>query len=284
VLTCRVHEDVQEFLNLNQEKLLLEESKYNLILGLCNSIKEKRLIATDALFVTLIRNEEIVGQAIRTSKDKPIALTSTDEDASTILINYLVSKNYKLKGVVAPKETAKFFADHWSRRNSLKKTTEMRQGVYELVQVVTSQNRIGDFFLAEKNNEVTVMNFIEGFIKDCFPSEENLKKRAQDLCFRHLNQESLYLLQNEEGEIVSMSAIVRESKNAATISLVYTPEKFRGRGYGSAIVTALSDKILKSGKEKCNLFTDLANSTSNSIYQKIGYKYLGESRHYTFFS
>ena len=44
------------------------------------------------------------------------------------------------------------------------------------------------------------------------------------------------------------------------------------------MVTALvSQKIFDKGKSLCNLFTDLSNPTSNSIYQKIGYKKLGES-------
>jgi predicted GNAT family acetyltransferase len=37
---------------------------------------------------------------------------------------------------------------------------------------------------------------------------------------------------------------------------------------------------LKSGKKFCNLFTDLLNPTSNSIYQKIGYRKIGESKHF----
>ena len=43
-----------------------------------------------------------------------------------------------------------------------------------------------------------------------------------------------------------------------------------------------ADQLLQEGKEKCNLFTDLTNTTSNSIYQKIGYKFLGETLHLNF--
>ena len=53
---------------------------------------------------------------------------------------------------------------------------------------------------------------------------------------------------------------------------VYTPPALRRRGFASALVAAVSAVGLASGKEVCVLYTDLANPTSNSIYQKIGYR------------
>ena len=64
------------------------------------------------------------------------------------------------------------------------------------------------------------------------------------------------------------------------ISWVYTPNKFRGRGYASAAVAELSQKMLDEGRDFCFLYTDLANPTSNSIYQKIGYKPVSDSALY----
>ncbi len=53
---------------------------------------------------------------------------------------------------------------------------------------------------------------------------------------------------------------------------VYTPPELRGRGYASAITAAATQRILASGRRFCFLYTDLANPTSNSIYQQIGYR------------
>jgi predicted GNAT family acetyltransferase len=46
---------------------------------------------------------------------------------------------------------------------------------------------------------------------------------------------------------------------------------YRGHGYASALVAALSQAILDSGLQFCTLNTDIANPTSNKIYQAIGY-------------
>jgi uncharacterized protein len=53
---------------------------------------------------------------------------------------------------------------------------------------------------------------------------------------------------------------------------VYTPPALCRRGYASACVAALSARLLTEGRRLCFLYTDLANPTSNAIYQKIGYR------------
>jgi hypothetical protein len=50
---------------------------------------------------------------------------------------------------------------------------------------------------------------------------------------------------------------------------VYTPPEKRKHGYASACVHALSKQLIDAGY-RCILYTDLANSTSNSIYRRIG--------------
>ena len=60
--------------------------------------------------------------------------------------------------------------------------------------------------------------------------------------------------------------------NGIRIGPVYTPPEQRRRGYGSALTAALTQQLLDGGRRFCFLFTDLANPTSNSIYQRIGYR------------
>jgi predicted GNAT family acetyltransferase len=76
----------------------------------------------------------------------------------------------------------------------------------------------------------------------------------------------------ENGEIVSMADLRRETAHGIAVSLVYTPPRLRNRGYATSCVAALTQRVLGSGKQFCCLYTDLANPTSNSIYQKIGYQ------------
>jgi predicted GNAT family acetyltransferase len=60
-------------------------------------------------------------------------------------------------------------------------------------------------------------------------------------------------------------------KAAVHIGPVYTPPPQRGRGYGSAVTALATRSILEEGAVPV-LFTDLANPTSNKIYQALGYQ------------
>jgi uncharacterized protein len=69
---------------------------------------------------------------------------------------------------------------------------------------------------------------------------------------------------------VAMACNVGTTERVARVGYVYTPPALRGRGYASACTAALTQRLIEEGRT-CFLFTDLANPTSNKIYQAIGY-------------
>jgi len=281
-IKCIQNTDVDEFLRLNEALLVLNESMNNLILGLSNSIKTKTLVSEEPLFFTLMSNDSIVGQAIRTHHNKPLAITEMNVYALNSLIDHLSRLDLELIGVTGPKDSSTVFSSSWAKRKTKSLNLAMNQGIYELVKVIEPNYRNGKIFVATEDHKRLVEDYAERFINDCFPIENEPRKRAEEMTERHLRNSSIYLWQNSEGDIVSMAAKQRESRNAATISLVYTPNEKRGNGYASCLVARLSSKLLHEGKEKCNLVTDLTNPTSNSIYKKIGYKLVAESQFYKF--
>jgi hypothetical protein len=81
---------------------------------------------------------------------------------------------------------------------------------------------------------------------------------------------------------VSMCAASRPTAHGIAVSLVYTPPELRRRGYARSAVAALSQDLLDEGWQLCTLFADLANPTSNHIYQEIGYTPVCDYDEYTF--
>jgi predicted GNAT family acetyltransferase len=75
-----------------------------------------------------------------------------------------------------------------------------------------------------------------------------------------------------DGRTVSLVGTGSETPNGVRIGPVYTPPEERGRGFASALTAAASQAELDAGRRFCFLFTDLANPTSNHIYQDIGYE------------
>ena len=66
--------------------------------------------------------------------------------------------------------------------------------------------------------------------------------------------------------------VANDTKRAVAVNGVYTPPEWRRRGYATACVAELSERLLEQGFEFCVLYTDLENPTSNGIYTRIGYR------------
>ncbi len=78
------------------------------------------------------------------------------------------------------------------------------------------------------------------------------------------------------GQPVSVAMVSPAYGGVCRVSLVYTPPEQRRRGYAGACVAALTEQELLAGN-RCMLYTDLANPTSNGVYQRIGYERVRES-------
>jgi predicted GNAT family acetyltransferase len=84
-------------------------------------------------------------------------------------------------------------------------------------------------------------------------------------------------LWDDGGAPASMASLQGATRHGIRVSFVYTPPERRSRGYASACVAAVSARALAGGSRFCTLYTDLSNPTSNAIYQRLGYRRIGEA-------
>jgi len=84
------------------------------------------------------------------------------------------------------------------------------------------------------------------------------------------------------GTAVTMAGASVSSPGIARVGPVYTPPEHRRRGYATSLVAAWTAQLLGRGIRRCALFTDLANPTSNSIYQTVGYRPVGDAAEFDF--
>jgi predicted GNAT family acetyltransferase len=80
------------------------------------------------------------------------------------------------------------------------------------------------------------------------------------------------MLWEADGAPVSMAMLRVRAAGVSRIGPVFTPADRRGHGYGSAVTAAVADFALRDGVDDVVLFADLANPTSNGIYQRIGFE------------
>ncbi len=79
-------------------------------------------------------------------------------------------------------------------------------------------------------------------------------------------------LWEDAGRPVAVAGASAVIAGMSRIGPVYTPREARGRGYASGVTAAASAAALAQGAGEVLLFTDLANPTSNAIYQQLGYR------------
>lgn len=278
------HTTPEEFILMNEAFLSQKESFHNLKLGLVYGLKAKTIIDTQPLYYSIVENDKSIACALRSNIDRPLTISAMSNDNVDLLINDLINNNETLEAIVGEETTATYFKDQWIKKKNLSFKVNLHLGVYECFEIIMPTNVEGEIIPAKSEHSEIIKSYIKNFISDCFPHQIIVEENVDALLKKHMDAKSLYLLKNKKDEIVSMAANSRSTNKGGTISLVFTPSEHRGKGYGSLMVALLSKKIMENGKSFTNLFTDLSNPTSNSIYQKIGYVKIGQNIHFDFTS
>ena len=190
------------------------------------------------------------------------------------LIDGLVDSDFSVPAVVSEKSLAEGFADGFSAAKGVGYYVNYRQRIYELVAVNPDVAQIGEFRKPQDKDMAFFPYWMEALSSEAMGFEGNVVGDLEK--YRYHMKGDLYFLE-DNGVAVSMAKVTRRMENVCGIGYVFTPPYFRGKGYASACVAALSQLVLDEGYSKCALYTDLANPTSNSIYQKMGYEPLCDS-------
>lgn len=205
-----------------------------------------------------------------------LLLALAPESAVEVLADALAARHEALPGVTGPVQCARAFAERWARATGVTVTETTRQGLYELTTVIPPETPApGALRIARADEVELVASWLGQFAVDArLPAHEHevLRRSAAT----RVAGGGLFVWEHD-GAPVSMASLQGATRHGIRVSFVYTPAEHRGRGYASACVAALSRRALASGKRFCTLYTDLANPTSNAIYQRVGYRRIGEA-------
>jgi len=188
------------------------------------------------------------------------------------LVNYLYYNWNRdlVSGIFSECGMAEKWAEEWTLLSGKKIANSIHQAMYSLSNVLIQPSTTGSLKIASSSDFELLLQWS---IK-C--RQENFTESDKERLQKRISQGKMFLWKTEEGIPVSMAGIPRNTENSVYFGAVYTPPEFRKRGYATSLVATLSQKCLDEGYERCILFADLANPTSNKIYQKIGFQKIGE--------
>jgi predicted GNAT family acetyltransferase len=264
------YQDADSFLDRTRAALERHESANGLMLGLgIRLVHEPYAYGSQPYFATVQSAAGLQVAALMTPPHKLQVYAQEDREWAGVglVADGLLRGEWPVPGVMAGEAVAEAFAAIWHSKTGAGYRIGMRQRIYELRHVVNPRYPPGEFRPAAIEDVALVRQWARGFYEDCFGDEhyEQSMRSAEE----KVKSGTLYLW--IDGVPRSMAARTRPTPHGEAVGYVYTPPSQRRKGYASAVVARLSQQILDDGKQFCTLYTNLANPTSNHIYQQIGY-------------
>ncbi|MBJ8051067.1 GNAT family N-acetyltransferase [Bacillus cereus] len=270
MIQLQVYENVIHFKKDVIPFLEKNEQENNLLLGVLQ-------VAEEPMFMGVAkRGEEIAVVFLQTEeKIQMIVATSEISEVDIVKLAKELSKVYPdIPGVIGNKKIAQKLAEEIAVLENKKTNVVMEQGVYALQQIKKKWNEDGIFREITNDELPLIGKWIYQFCEDV--KLPTTKEEAEQTAHTLITNNRLFGLE-VDGKLVSVAAKTRPTTNNITVNFVYTPKEARKKGYASNCVAALSQRMLNEGYKTTTLYTDLANPTSNKIYQEIGYEQIAES-------
>jgi predicted GNAT family acetyltransferase len=209
-----------------------------------------------------------VSAALLHTPPYPVLLTGLPERSADALAEALAAWGRQLPGVNAQQDDAAAFAAAWSRLTGAGFHEFRRSRLFRLEQLrAPVPSPRGAARVAAAADRDLLESWFDAFTKEL----ADLGGPGRGIVDDRLSYGGLTLWE-ADGAAVSLAGVSRPTAGVIRVAPVYTPPDHRGRGYGGAVTAAVSQAALDAGASHVVLFTDLANPTSNALYQRLGYR------------
>lgn len=274
--------DPATFYNRAAPFLLADEAAHLLPLGLATTyIRQLAAIPPGLYMATVESADNVVAAAMMTPPQNVILSRVTAPDILGAIVADLLIHGPLPPGAIGPRPASLHFAELWCARTGQTFARAMSQRAYQLEQVIPVAGVPGELRPATAADRRILVAMSIAFNAEA-ESVVNAARVARWADQRLDSPTSGLHLWWHDGRPVAMVGYAGPTPSGIRIGPVYTPPEHRRRGYASAATAALSQHLLASGHRSCFLFTDLANPTSNHIYQAIGYRSVCDMEEYHF--
>jgi len=276
-MNVRRFDDAAAFLEAASPLLLADEARHNLIFGIAGTLRDHPSHYPEFGLWLVEDGSEPVGAALRTPPHNLVLARPRDDSTLEALAAAI---DDELPGVVAAQPEAEAFAAAWSAKTGTTPRKNRGQGVFALERVEPPAPTSGRMRDAGTGDRTLVLDWFRAFAEEAIgesPDDESVAHAAD----HRLEAEGAGVALWEDGRAVSVASFGNPTPNGIRIGPVYTPPEYRRRGYASALVAELSERLLAE-RRFCFLFTDLANPTANKIYEQIGYRRVCEAAEIVF--
>ncbi len=267
-------DDPEEFADRVRPVLLAHRTATNVI-----AVRLQDILAGQPLPPTrwfLIENDgEAVGTAMLTVGFNlmlsPLPAKYRDQAAAR-LAGVLMARGEGLPGATGEPADVNALARAWAERGGGAARRVMHELLYE-IRHAPEGPRVPGFGRPFESEDGAVLHpYLTEFYLETF--HEFTEVAAQDAAAKRLTRQGVMVWECD-GEIVSLAGLNGPAAGVARLGPVFTPPKFRRRGFGGAVTAYATRAGFKRGAEYCMLFADRDNPVSNSAYSRLGFEVVG---------
>lgn len=278
-MSVELVEDPERFLAEAGPLLLADEARHNLILALAGTMRSTPDRYPERSLWLVYEGGAVVAAALRTPPYNLVLARPLDDAALPKLVDAIG----ELPGVVGAVPEVDVFTELWCARHSAQPRLVFGQGIFALSEVADLPRAPGSLREATLDDGDLVLEWFDAFAREALhegePGTEQHERQIRMLIDSDVGGIALW----EDGRrAVSLCGYGNPTPNGIRIGPVYTPPAFRGRGFATTLTADVSAAMLARGRRFCFLYTDLANPTSNAIYERIGYVRVCESKQIAF--
>jgi predicted GNAT family acetyltransferase len=211
--------------------------------------------------------DSAVGGAFLETAPHPVRLSVMPPAAAAALATEL---GPSVRGVGGEGSIVDAFVDAWKTTTGGSATVRLNQWLYRLGELV-APTVAGTARRADPRDRDLLVRWFEEF----FTELDGVRGDTEAAVDARLDSGAVWLWESS-GTCVSIAAATPVVAGMARIGPVYTPPDRRRHGYASAATAAASADAIARGAEQVLLYADAANPTSNSIYQKVGFRRIAD--------
>ena len=275
-------DDLDAFLARAGEFLRSRPALHTVPLTVTEGLRTRGLgqYGSEAPYFGVLESEGEVRAAYLRTPPYPLNVTPLTPEEADSLAAHLAGLGRPVPGVIGERSTIDAVARSWEEHTGATATLHLRQRLYRLSTLTVPQPvpegkpRVA----GEADREQLVLwygEFMEAI-------GESGAERAEGWADARISYGGTTFWEDADGTPVAMAGVTPMVAGQVRVAPVYTPAHLRGRGYAGAVTAEVSRAALTAGAAEVLLFTDLANPTSNALYQRIGYRAVADFGVYDF--
>jgi hypothetical protein len=260
-----LHPDARSFLSRAEQWLERTEMEHGMALQSARFARgDDSGFHRPLYWATIEDRDTLIGCAFRTPPYR-LGITALPLAVVPELIESVAAYYPTLSGVAGPEPAASAFAAAWCNPRRVAWSVQARQRLMaHRALVPTREPPPGRLRRAHAADAPLARQWGDGFAH-----ESGLSGLDGSVCLQLIPAGRLFFW--DDGAPKCMVGVLRETRDAAAIGILFTPAPFRERGYATAAVASFSRHLLERGMTHSYFCLDPSNVVADAISHRLGY-------------